>query len=1008
MQIYNEAGRVLADVLVEDSSYRLREIKGRDEITLYFSVPVPLELPIGCYVEYGGIRYTMEEPPILTKRSPREIEYNVLFNAPQGRLSRYRFRNSVDGRLKFCLTGKPHEHLEMLVSNLNLREPGWTAGECVEDVERLVSYDYSTCMEALDLMATAFDTEWEVRDRSISLRRVEYFKDRPLPLSYGRGNGFVSGVGRSNREDEDSGLEILYAMGGERNVDPSQNTGGERAGSGRPSLIHPNVVNPPVQAYPWESPMPMSAMPAAEGSLSSAVSSAVAAPASPAVSSVAAPVPASATPSAGVASGNTSLILPRGQELEYEGVTYATDAQGYYVYRKDKPLTSRKEGVLDCSEIYPKRVGGISSVIVVDKAKNLYDFVDDTIPADLDYAECQIDDEKMTVIFQDGMLAGKEFEVNYKHAERRFEIVAQEIDGVMMPNEVFSPAVGGKYAVFNVRMPDAYVCDNASRTGASWDMFRKAAEYLHAHADYQFTFSGTLDGIWAKQNWAYIKDRLVLGGTILFSDVQFQPEGVPIRIVCLKEYLNDPHRPEIELSDETVGQSFPGRIAELENRAVEQDEAVRSQRQYTKRTFRDAKSTMQALNDALDSFKGEFTEGISPITVNTMQLLVGSEQCQFEFVAGSNSTTVVNHDAYYNDSTKKFECAAGFVRYSYVSPTMSHTMSSDTTVKIAPVGAFTSDTLDPDKPYYVYIKVNPSTTESATFLMSETAQAYGQGAYLYLLLGILDKEMFLNRTWSPMYGYTEITPGRIRVNKIISADGGTYFDLQNNEIGGTINFVDGLVSGVIGVGKNKDHITAGMYQTSGEKIPCIWAGADLRHSWDAPFQVYANGNTVIGGNSTFYGAIKPNIIHINRYNFEEYFIQERDDKEWRFIFDKIIGLKTIIYIDYMPDDDLDYWNNIPGLYPIDEYQKDYILNPSNMTLEKLYGYLGSTLRIVNNGNKGIAITGSVFYNMKYPFSYQSQTILIGHEIVIECVCGKNNSGNMGIGWFCKYYGKIVG
>ena len=83
-----------------------------------------------------------------------------------------------------------------------------------------------------------------------------------------------------------------------------------------------------------------------------------------------------------------------------------------------------------------------------------------------------------------GMLAGREFEVKYYHnaekgkAARRFEIVPAEIDGQTMPNATFAPQTTDTYVVFKCRMPDAYVRDDETKTGASWDMFRAAVKYL--------------------------------------------------------------------------------------------------------------------------------------------------------------------------------------------------------------------------------------------------------------------------------------------------------------------------------------------------------------------------------------------------------------------------------------------------------------------------------------------------------------------------------------------------
>ena len=63
----------------------------------------------------------------------------------------------------------------------------------------------------------------------------------------------------------------------------------------------------------------------------------------------------------------------------------------------------------------------------------------------------------MTVIFQSGMLAGsnKEFEVKYVHKERKFLITPQEIDGQIMPNDIYKPNLGDKYAVFGIQLPDS-------------------------------------------------------------------------------------------------------------------------------------------------------------------------------------------------------------------------------------------------------------------------------------------------------------------------------------------------------------------------------------------------------------------------------------------------------------------------------------------------------------------------------------------------------------------------
>ena len=532
MIIYSPTGETLLDVMPDDNSYRHRAIMGDNSLTLYFSLPQHVEIPVGAYCEHDGERYTLMHPESLKMHHTRHFEYTVELVAEQGKMSIWKFRNTVDGRLRFSLTAKPHEHLQMLVDNLNRRDSGWTLGTCIDSPERVVNYDHAFCRDALAMIAKEFGTEYEIVGKRISLGAVEHDCANALPLSYGKGNGFVSGVARTNSEDSVP-TEILYVQGGERNIDRSK--------------------------Y-----------------------------------------------------GASTLHLPLNAAIAYDGAhfegeagyddaharRYRTDEKGFSVQRADRPLSSMAEDSVDLTDIYPSRVGTVAEVITANEKNHFYDFTDPTIPATLDFEQCLIAGEKMTVIFQSGMLSGREFEVKYAHAAsgkkaRRFEIVPQEIDGMTMPGGVFVPRVGDKYAVFHCMLPQAYINDTATRSGAEWDLMRKAVQHLYTHEMAKFAFTGTLDGIWAKRNWESVGERLRIGAFVLFSDKQFQPEGVAVRIVGIKDYINTPHSPEIELSNAPVAVSFSTTLKTLESAAVAVEEKHREALQYSDRRFRDAKKLVE-------------------------------------------------------------------------------------------------------------------------------------------------------------------------------------------------------------------------------------------------------------------------------------------------------------------------------------------------------------------------------------------------------------------------------
>lgn len=777
----------ILNIQVDDSSYRYRAIKGDHNLTLYFSLAEHVEIPVGAYCVYENETYTLEKPESLTMKHSRYFEYTVVFDSPQAKAGKWKFRNPVDRRLKFPLTAKPIEHLQMFVDNMNQRDSGWTIGRCIDAPEKTISYNHAYCIDALSQMADEWETEYEFVGKQVSLWKVEYNRDNPLPLSYGKGNGFKPGIGRSNYEDS-TPIEILYIQGGEQNIDASQ--------------------------Y-----------------------------------------------------GSSELLLPKSQTIRFDGEhfegeqgfdsskarTYQTDADGFSIRRADKPLSSQAEDSLDCSEIYPSRVGTISAVTVVDASKHFYDIVDSSIPASLNFEDCLIEGETLTIIPQTGMLAGKEFEAKYIHnakegkAARRFEIVPQDIDGQTMPGRNYIPQVGDTYAVFHCMLPAAYICDNATKTGASWDMFRQGVKYLYDNEEQKFTFTGELDGIWAKKDWLNIGGMIKLGGFVQFSDERFQPEGVLVRIIGIKDYINNPHSPEIELSNSTVGRTVSSDLRKIESNEVVMDTLHKEALQFTKRRYRDSMETIEMLGDAL---LDNFSNSINPIAVKTMAMLIGDKSLQFEFVNSMTNPSPVVHNVTYNQATKVLSVPAGIIQhYTLGIDTISSSHAADE-YKFWSLPAFTTPTLtDGTKKYYLYAKVS-KTAKTGTFYISEQAIAMeGVAGYYHLLMGVLNSEYDGERSYVSLYGFTEVLPGQVITNKVASANGKNFMDFLNNafRIGNDKTYIDwnASVANVLSM-KNA---TIQIANTAGQTM-IYFSGVDGSGqlakgniTWDSAGNIKANGGT---------------------------------------------------------------------------------------------------------------------------------------------------------------------
>lgn len=700
------------DILVDTSSYRYTALQNVGTLYLYFASEEFINIPVGAYCIYKNITYYLMDPDDFKKKSSRNFEYTLVMYDIGAILGKYKCRDIVSKRLKFDYTAKPHEHLQLIVDNLNMRDSGWKVGECIEAEEKTINYNHIFCSEALPTIADTFKTEYEIDPaiKTIHLRKVEYNKGEPLPLEYGKDKGFVPGLGRSNK-DGNRPVTILYVQGGEQNIDFSK--------------------------Y-----------------------------------------------------GSKELLLPKNQRLEYEGRAYVSDAEGLYIKRADTTLTDVQEDSLDCSHISPKRVGSVSNVVVSDKEKNFYDFIDSSIPDDLNFEDYVIEGNNMTVIFQSGMLAGsnKEFEVKYVHKERKFLITPQEIDGQIMPNDIYKPNLGDKYAVFGIQLPDAYICNNSTKEGASWDMFREAAKYLYENEDPKFTFKGELDSIYSKKRWLSIGGKIKLGGYILFKDPQFIPEGIKIRITSIKEYIHRPYSPIIELSNTTTGVTVSSELNKIESNEVKTDNQYKNSIQFTKRRFRDAKETISMLNDALLHFSGS----ISPISVQTMSLLVGDESLQFRFVNNKTNPTQVEYLVTYDSKKKVLSAPGGILQHMTIGIDTLSSGHKASEYKFWDIEKYTSPTLTETVGYYLYVKANRNGTNGSYVLSKNAIKLEGVEGYYHFLVGILNSEFEEDRSFVELFGFTEILPGRITTDRIVSSDGLNFMDFVNNafRVGNSDSYFD--------------------------------------------------------------------------------------------------------------------------------------------------------------------------------------------------------------------------
>ena len=764
MKIYNKQGAVLFEVILDDNSYRVREIMGEHSLNLIFRLPRHIEIPIGSYCLYDNKKYTLLKKENFRKQSSHDFEYSVIMESDEMRAKTWLFINPNDGKLKFSLTGKPINFLEMLVENLNKRDGGWSVGTCIEANEKCIAFNHEFCLDVAKRIADEFETEFSFDNKKVSFGKVEFNKANPLPLAYGMGKGFIPGT---RRESENAyPIDILYIQGSDRNIDYS---------SYMPDgTHHSDTLMLPISQKIWFDGVDFY-----------------------------------------IKLGDNSVIKfdeERGvwasaPSMPESARCYISSPNGDSLRRFDKVSAHTFENSTDCTHIYPSRVGTITSVETEEGKDSdgnpytYYNVIDSTIPESLDYKQCQIGDEKITMKFQSGMLSGREFDVDYIHEGRKFKIYPTETDGYLMPEDVYIPKVEDKYAIFGIQLPQPYLCNDATKTGASWDMFRYAVKFMFENEDQKVNYRGELDPIYARKNWLNIGGKIVLGGYVRLDDPEFS-EAMLVRIVSIKDFINKPQKPQIELSNIVSASGFMQRIDKLESDEVVNAENRKEDRSYTQRRFRDVKETTNMLNA---EFR-HYASSIQPVSVQTMQAIVGDDNLQFRFVKENLTDTDKSFIVLFNQETKQLHISGGCIDGISILQHMTKGVDQISPNRdyaalrhwhITPYTSAPISEMNKDVGFYVYARCRilgeTTTADPDRFYLSDKPMNNDEiKPYFFFLIGILNSEFNGDRSFVPMYGFTEILPGQITTNKIVSNDGQCFIDLLNNafHIGDSASHID--------------------------------------------------------------------------------------------------------------------------------------------------------------------------------------------------------------------------
>lgn len=184
-------------------------------------------------------------------------------------------------------------------------------------------------------------------------------------------------------------------------------------------------------------------------------------------------------------------------------------------------------------DIYPQREGTVTAV--TDKLT----FTDAQI--DFDVNAQLLPGLPAKVTFNTGNLAGYTFEINsYSHTNKTFVINPNNNErAIDVPSDTLKPAIGDKYVLIDIRMPQSYV------DAAEVRLQNEAEKFLDVNGPPRFKYTVVSNAIYFKQKLYSFEIGQLVGLDIPEMNILTQK-----RVIGFKRNLRNPYDYSIELAEE--------------------------------------------------------------------------------------------------------------------------------------------------------------------------------------------------------------------------------------------------------------------------------------------------------------------------------------------------------------------------------------------------------------------------------------------------------------------------
>jgi hypothetical protein len=547
------AGTLFVSVKIDDksSSTQTKTIMGENFIGFQFDLNFFASFKPGDYCEVFGETYKLNETPAVTKESKFKYHYTIKMQSEGSDLAKVQFLFlGSDNTLKesdFSLMGTAQTFLNLILQNSNRVLSGWSLGEVITTDYKNLTFSSDTCLSALAKIAEAFKTEYWLIGKTIHLTKVA--NDAGITFKHGKGKGLYE-----IQRQQTSGSSVitrLYPYGSDKNLPSDYGSQKLRL---RVISIYAisNLTCVVTDVGGGQSNFNFSFTPATDPSVTAlTISRRLAGTNDPWINSTGSP---SSPRSLVIDSGTyefmfTSLPIGVSTSIVTIGSTILTPLLSGFPQPFIENNTDQFgiiEYVQTFDDVYPHRTGTLSAV----DATDVYKFRDAAI--DFDINSQLLPGLTPKVVFNTGQLSGYSFEIkSFNNTTKEFTILKNKDETSLdIPSTSLKPAIGDKYVLVDIKMPDVYI------TTAENELLAKAQDMIARFSLPQYTYNIVLDPVFIRNHGYTIN----IGDEVWITDSDLEVNR-KIRVINTVRNIVVEEQYQLQLSD-SVSQ---GTISQINN-----------------------------------------------------------------------------------------------------------------------------------------------------------------------------------------------------------------------------------------------------------------------------------------------------------------------------------------------------------------------------------------------------------------------------------------------------------